>query len=313
MNIGVIKAFFGRTGLILVKYSPEILTTVGVVGIVASTVLACRATLKVEGILEEAKAKLDKVKFAHDSVPKEDYSEKDYQKDLIVVYTQTSVEFIKLYGPSATLGLVSIACLFGAQGILKKRNVAIIAAYKAAEESFANYRRNVVSEFGEDKDAEFKRGSHTETSTVVEVDENGKKTKRTVKTEVNDPNGLSVYARYFDESCVHWEKVPEYNFTFLKCQQNYANDLLHSRGHIFLNEVYDMLGFPRTQAGAVVGWVRKKPYQMKNANDEYSEGDGFVDFGIFDTTRTAARDFVNGYERVVLLDFNVDGIIYDLI
>lgn len=313
MNIGIVKAFFGRTGLILVKYSPEILTTVGVVGIVASTVLACRATLKVEGILEEAKEKLDKVKLGHETLSKEEYSDKDYQKDLIVVYTQTSVEFIKLYGPSVTLGLLSIVCLFGAQGIMKKRYIGVVALYKGLEENFSNYRKNVVSEYGEEKDAQFKRGSHTETSIVTEVDENGKKVKHTVKTEVNDPNSISMYARYFDESCANWEKVPEYNFTFLKCQQNYANDLLHSRGHIFLNEVYEMLGLPHSQAGAVVGWIRKKPYQMKNANDEYSEGDGFVDFGIFDTTRMAARDFVNGYERVVLLDFNVDGIIYDLI
>ena len=91
---------------------------------------------------------------------------------------------------------------------------------------------------------------------------------------------------------------------FLRAQQQYANDKLIAQGHLFLNEVYDMLGLPRTKAGAIVGWV----YDDNNA-----VGDNFVDFGIYDVHRETARDFVNGYERSILLDFNVDGVIYDLI
>ena len=87
---------------------------------------------------------------------------------------------------------------------------------------------------------------------------------------------------------------------FLNGQQNFANDLLQARGHVFLNEVYDMLGIPRSQAGAVVGWVKEF-------------GDGYVDFGIFDGKTSQARSFVNGEERNILLDFNVAGVIYDLI
>jgi hypothetical protein len=136
----------------------------------------------------------------------------------------------------------------------------------------------------------------------VDTDENGKKIKSKKTIEVTDPNGVSQYARFFDESCVQWSKTPEYNLTFLNCQQNYANDLLHSRGHVFLNEVYDMLGIPRSQAGAVVGWVLGKDNDV-----------GYIDFGIYDGNRMRARDFVNGYERSILLDFNVDGVIYDLI
>ena len=117
---------------------------------------------------------------------------------------------------------------------------------------------------------------------------------------VDDPNGLSVYARFFDEGCEQWSKNPEYNLMFLRSQQNYYNDMLKSRGHVFLNEVYDALGIPRTQAGAVVGWMIS------------DNGDNFIDFGVFDGDRPRARDFVNGYERSILLDFNVDGVIYDL-
>ena len=110
--------------------------------------------------------------------------------------------------------------------------------------------------------------------------------------------GYSDYAKFFDEGCREWDKDPEYNLTFLKCQENYANDLLKSKGHLFLNEVYDMLGIPRTKAGQIVGWIY---------DEENPIGDNYVDFGIYDVYKEANRNFVNGYERNILLDFNVDG------
>jgi hypothetical protein len=176
----------------------------------------------------------------------------------------------------------------------------MIAAYKAVEQSFSDYRKRVVAEFGEEKDRLLKNGIKQSKVKVTELDEKGK-TKTVEETiESADPNDISQYARFFDESSINWTKTAEYNMMFLTTQQNFANDLLHSRGHIFLNEVYDMLGIPRSQAGAVVGWVK-------------GHGDDFVDFGIYDRESGKARDFVNGYERSILLDFNVAGVIYDLI
>lgn len=290
----------GRQGLLLKKYSPEILMVAGVTGIVTSTVLACRATLKAEEVIDDAKEKLDKIREAKETIDEETYTEQDHKKDLAIVYTQTGVNFVRLYGPALTLGALSIGCILSSHGIMRKRNLAVAAAYKAVEQSFADYRKRVVEEFGEEKDRLLKNGIKKEITVVEETDEKGKKKTKTVETEYADPNGISQYARFFDEASPQWTKTPEYNLTFLKCQQNYANDLLRSRGHIFLNEVYDMLGIPRSQAGAVVGWV-------------LGQGDDFVDFGIFDGTSMATRDFVNGYERSILLDFNVDGVIYDLI
>ena len=136
------------------------------------------------------------------------------------------------------------------------------------------------------------------------MDDNGNETVTTETVEVADPNHYSPYAIIFDDGNTGWDKDPELTKFFLIQQQNYANDLLKSRGHLFLNEVYDMLGAKRTKAGAQVGWV----YDEKNAS-----GDNFVDFGIFDINNPKARDFVNGYERVIILDFNVDGVILDLI
>lgn len=295
----IVSKTAGRGGLILKKNSPEILMTVGVVGVVASTVMACKATLKADAVINEAKRKLDMIKTAKELV-NAGYTEQDYKKDLVLTYVQTGMDFVKLYGPAILVGAASISCIIGSHGIMKKRNLAVVAAYKAIEQSFSDYRKRVVEEFGSEKDRLFKNGIVQNKVTVTEVDENGK-TKKTQKiVESVDPNEVSQYARFFDESSISWSKTPEYNLMFLKCQQNYCNDLLRSRGHIFLNEVYDLIGVPRSQAGAVVGWVK-------------DEGDSFVDFGIFDSENGAARDFVNGYERSILLDFNVAGVIYDMI
>lgn len=296
-----IKKTTGRTGLVLRKHSPEILMGAGILGIVGSTVLACKATLKLEGIIDGAKHTLDTIDHTFESGEYSDqYTEEDAKKDKAIVYVKTGVELGKIYAPAISLGIVSIACLMGSHNIMKKRNIAVVAAYKAVEESFANYRRRVVEEFGKDKDEEYRYGIVRTEETITETDKNGKKKKVKKTVDTLDPNHISQYARFFDESCANWSKTPEYNLIFLKAQQNYANDLLKARGHIFLNEVYDMLGIERSQAGAVVGWVLD------------NDSDNFVDFGIYNGDERG-RAFVNGYERSILLDFNVDGVIYDLI
>jgi hemerythrin-like domain-containing protein len=283
----------GRGMLLVKKHSPEILTTVGVVGVVASAVMASKATLKLEPVVEKIKNGKDEAKSLLEDEMFPEYDKDRHNKEVARVYVKGAVDLSKLYGPSITLGLSSIACIIGAHGIMRKRNVALAAAYKAVETSFSEYRKRVIAEIGEEKEEDVYIGRQQ----VEIVDENGKKKK---VTKV-DPNGISAYARFFDEYSDNWSKTPEYNLLFLKAQQNYANDLLHARGHVFLNEVYDMIGIPRSQAGQVVGWVISK------------DGDNFIDFGVYDFDNTGSHLFVNGHERSILLDFNVDGVIYDLI
>lgn len=282
---------FGRSTVIVKKYSPEILTAVGVVGTVTSAVMASRATLKLEPIIESTRGGIDQVK---DLRTNKEYTEKDYVKDLTYIYAINARDLFKLYAPSITLGMTSIACLLGAHGIMRKRNVALAAAYKTVETSFAEYRKRVVEELGLDKDRDFR-------APTEKVERKNKETGKNETVEVVNPNKISGYAKFFDEGCSQWKKNPEYNLLFLRCQQNWANDLLQARGHVFLNEVYDMIGVERTQAGSVVGWVLGE------------NGDNFIDFGIYDSDNAQAREFVNGHERSILLDFNVDGVIYDLI
>lgn len=294
----------GNAGLQIKKHSPEILMVAGIVGTVASTVLACRATMKVNKVLEEKKNTIDNIHLCLED-QNIDYTEEDSKKDLTIVYAQTGIKLVKLYAPAVALGALSIASIVSGHHILKKRNIALAAAYAVVDKGFKDYRQRVVERFGEELDKELRYNIKAKEIEEVVTDENGKETveKKTVNV-VDGLEGISEFARFFDECSTEHTKDPEYNLMFLRRQQDYANELLKARGHVFLNEVYDMLGIQRTKAGQVVGWI----YDTKNPN-----GDNFIDFGIYNTKRESNRAFVNGYEYSILLDFNVDGPIYDLI
>ena len=286
------------------KHSPEILAGVGVVGVVASTVMACKATMKLNDILEESKETRDKIKEV-ESNPRyeEQYSHEDAKKDLTINYTQTAMKIAKLYAPAVILGSASLGCLLASNDILRKRNAALSAAYMTVDKSFKEYRQRVVDRFGEEVEKEIRYNIKAEEVTSTVVTEDGSETTVTETVKTMDPNLYSDYAKFFDEASPYWQKDPEYNLMFLKSQQQYATDLLRARGRLFLNEVYDMLGIEKTKAGQIVGWVY---------NPENPIGDNFVDFGIFDMSKERVRAFVNGYEPNILLDFNVDGNIWDL-
>ena len=285
------------------KHSPEILAGVGVVGTVASAVMACKATLKLNDILDDCKETRDKIK-AVEADPKyqNEYTPEDAKKDLTVNYTQTAVKIAKLYAPAVILGSASLGCLLASNDILRKRNAALSAAYMTVDKSFKEYRSRVAERFGEEVEKEIRYNIKAQEIETIVANEDGSETVVMEEAKVMDPNLYSDYARFFDEANPNWQNDPEYNLMFLKSQQQYANDLLKSRGRLFLNEVYDMLGIDRSKAGQVVGWT----YNPKNPT-----GDNFVDFGIYDMSKERVRAFVNGYEPNILLDFNVDGNVWD--
>jgi hypothetical protein len=289
---------FARPLLHLQKTSPQLMFAGGIVAGVSSTVLACRATLKVSDVLSQAEELKAKAEVLHDEGGNPDYDEKTYTKDLTVIKVKTILTLTKLYAPAAGLAVVSVALLTGSHVTLNKRNASLTAAYASVDQAFNKYRERVKDQLGEEVDRDLRYGTRTVSETVEGTD--GKK-KVVNHTRVSNDEP-SQYARFFDQLCPDFKKNPEYNMIFLKAQQNYANDMLQARGHVFLNEIYDMLGIERTGAGAVVGWVHGKG------------GDDYIDFGIFDDkTNARVRDFVNGRENAILLDFNVDGVIYQLI
>jgi hypothetical protein len=295
------------------KHSPEILIFAGVGGVVVSTVMACKATTKLGDILTESRVEIETIKqhfvdtqaqekFPNDEGVKE--LNKKETKLITVAYIQTGVKVVKLYAPSAAIGVLSVSSIFASNNILKKRNIALAAAYTTLDTSFKEYRIRVANRFGEEVENEIRYNMKSQKIEEVEVDENGKekKVKKTVK--VAGVDGNSDYARYFDRTSKEWVQDHSYREMFLRSRQSYANDKLKANGLLYLNEAYELLGLPKSKAGQVVGWV----YDPNN-----ERGDNFVDFGIKEVYRKDETKDNDVFEKVFLVDFNVDGNIWELL
>lgn len=287
-----------KTIMKLKKHSPEILVVAGIASTVVSAVLACKATTKVAEILDETKGTLDTIHegMKTGAINGQEYTTEDGKKDTVVVYAQTGMKLAKLYGPAIILGTLSITSILASNNILRKRNVALGAAYAAIDKSFKEYRGRVIERFGEQVDTELKYGIKAKKFEEIEVDPETGKEKKVKKTVmVADPNLQSDYAVYFDSKSRNYETNPDYNRMFLKAQQAFANDKLQTRGHLFLNEVLDDLDLPRTPAGQIVGWTKDGP-------------DGYVNFRIVEVERETED---GRHEPALLLDFNVEGNIWE--
>lgn len=288
-----------KIGFGLKKRSPEILVAVGVVGTVVSAVMACKATTKINTILDETKEQLGKIhEYAGNPDAAEKYNAEDAKKDTAIVYAQTGVKLAKLYAPAVGLGILSISSILASNNILRKRNMAISAALAAATQDFKDYRNCVIERFGKDVDYQLRYNIKAEEIEETVTDEKGKEKKVKKSIEVADPNA-SGYVKYFTRSNPYWEEDSSYVEMFLRSQQNYANDKLKATGHLTLNDVYDMLGFHDSKAGMVVGWI----YDLDHPN-----GDNYVEF---DVKKVNLPNEQGGYEEAYAIDFNVDGNIYN--
>lgn len=304
-----------KVGFKLKKHSPEILAVTGTIGIVLGTVLACKATTKADAVLKEGKKHateiqgiLENPELQKKYVEKygEEFTPEECKKEVIAVYTKTGIELTKLYAPAVAVIGISLSAILASNGILRNRYLATSAAYATVSQGFKDYRGRVVERFGEELDKELRynlKAKEIETK-VIDKDGNETTVKETVHS-IEDPTRVmaSTYARFFDEWCAGWDRCAEYNLVFLKQQEQWANDKLKAQGYLYLNEVYEALGIPKTKQGQVVGWVY---------DEEHPIGDNYVDFGLTDIYNEGVRDFVNGRESRILLDFNVDGIILDL-
>lgn len=304
--INSVSRKFHNIGFQLKKHSPEILIATGVIGTVASTVMACKATLKVNKVIEEAKSNVDRIHIAVEkgkTEAGEDYTKEDCKKDTTIVYAHTGLKLVKLYAPAVILGAASVGCILTSHNIVRKRNVALAAAYASVDRGFKEYRGRVVERFGKELDRELKYDIKAKEVEETVTNEDGTKTTIKKTAEVAHAEIMaSPYARFYDDGCNGWTKNPEMNLMFLRQQEEWANQKLKAKGHLFLNEVYDMLGIDRSQYGQYAGWVIDE-------TDPYNEN--YVDFGIYNGHLEGCRDFVNGRERTILLDFNVTGNILD--
>lgn len=291
-----------RQVLLAQKNSPKILFVAGTVGVVTATVLACRATLKMHDVLDEHEKALVDIKLRSEpELPVTREKRDAVQKEFRNLQLNTAVQIAKLYAPAVGVGVVSIAALTGSHVVLTKRNGAVMAAYAGLDRAYKEYRQRVTNEYGADVDRKFALGS--EDIVVEEKTSEGTIKKTVVQGKSN--GGGSPYAALFDETNKNWSREPGANAMLIQMRQSWANDKLRAQGHLFLNEAYDLVGLPRTKAGAIVGWVYN--------NDPNHEGDNYVSFGVFDGDPETADDFINGFEKSIWLDFNVDGVIYDKI
>lgn len=275
------------------KYAPEILLATGVIGVGAGTVLACKATLKTQDVLPEAKRQLDLIE--------DDDPEKGKLKTKVL--GRAAAEYAKAYSPSIAcmgLGLTAIGC---SHGVLRGRLAAVGAAYSALDLAFSNYRGRVIQEHGEEVDRRYRLGIFDEKTTEVKTLKNGKTKEVTVVNEAVHADGYpySPYSRYFDAyNSRYWSKNQGENWDFLRITQSIANEKFDRQGYLFLNDVYDLLGIEKLPEGQLVGWVK-------------GIGDDFIDFGLYEARNADARDYVNGSDTIFVLDFNCDGVMWDLI
>lgn len=298
--------FAGKAEFTIKKNSPEILLGAGIVGFVGTIVLACRATCRADEVLEFHRRKIKDINDAKeiaDADPEGEmsYDIEIYRQDKAVRYLKTTGSLAKLYAPTIAVGTLSLACILTSRNIMQKRYLGVVAAYNGLSAAFEEYRKRVRDEYGEGLDKHFRYGTTYDELPVY--DENGKKTKekeQVEKTETGMVMQTDDSCRFFDSSNPNWDKNPTFSMMWLRGQQNILNDILHTRGHVFLNEVYDALGFPHTPQGAVLGWID-------------GEGDNCIDFGLYDPNKESVRRFVNGVDNVIMLEFNHDGVIWDKI
>ena len=306
---GVTRSFH-KVGFKMKKHSPEILIVTGIVGVVTSAVLACKATTKINDIIEKGKKAVNDV---HDKaadveagiVSVEEYTPEIQRKELALAYGRTGYELVKLYAPAVTIGVLSLTAIVSSNNILRKRNVALASAYAATERLFKDYRGRVVDRFGKEIDRELRYNIKHKEIEEVTTNEDGSEVAQKKTVQVVEGPLYDEFSRVFDETCPCWVKNAEKNMFFLKQQERFANQKLQTEGFLFLNDVYESLGFDKTAAGQVIGWVY---------NEENPVGENYVDFGIFDDAYIHKNSaFINGYERSIILNFNHDGNILEYI
>ncbi len=287
-----------RSVLKLRKKSPTILVVAGTVGLIATAVAAAKAAPKAAVVVADHKTQRDLI----GDIPKKGAVAKDVRKDAQVqvlnLYYNTGFELTKVYGPALVLGTLSAGSILYGHKILHGRHVASMAAYSGLAEQLAAYRGRVRQTLGEKAEKEIFNGAHGEY--VEDPNHPGEYKLQPVYTDGDPtPNSTQVW---FDDRNAYFKLDPEINMMHLNAVQMHMNQLLQVRGHLYLNEVKDALGMPRTAEGQVLGWVLGA-----------GTGDDFVDFGHTSNTDPDTIEFREKQRPDVRLNFNVDGQVYGLI
>lgn len=300
INTKTLRKSFKKAQLTVRKHSPEILMVAGVIGTVAGAVMACKETLELEDVLDECKQ--EKMELEEQYAMCEEYSEDALKKDQVKLTIKQAAKIVKLYAPSVIMEVTSIGVIFASNDIMRKRNASMAAAYATLNSMYKRYRQNVIESYGEEVDKDMRFGVKHEK--VTEIDEDGNKVKIDARIVDLDNTALAIsdYSRFFQSGCKGFDASSgRYNLLYLKGIQAMFNNKLIADGYVMLNDVYRELGFDTIPEGWSIGWV----YDETNPI-----GDNYIDFGLYEA-RNKNQRAVNDWEPVILMDFNVDGNLYE--
>lgn len=295
--------------------SPELLIGAGVVGLVGAAVVAVRRGVRWHTAAKaEIVHDLETIKKAEGSPQ---YTREDRVRDYAQVIGKGVWSFTQIYGPSIAVGAASVVSVLAGTGVLKGRLAAMTSAAATAQAALERYRSRVREKLGEDADYEFAYEVSAKKAKIKHEDG----TKESLVTYHLVPSSgewmaASPYSRLWDENAMEWCANRDIQFLTLRSLENHFNQELNARGVVFLNDVYKALGLPMSKDAALVGWIKdyEKPKMAKLAAElGRVPGDGAISFGVFENESPSARAYLAGDDNRVVLDFNVDGVIYDLI
>lgn len=278
------------------KASPELLLGAGILSIGAGVVLACKATLESKEVWED---NLDAVEALQSNG--DEFEQSDIRKMHLSGCVKVGQKFVL---PVLLMG-TGVTCIVVSHNIQAKRLVAALASLDALQLSFDQYRRNVVEDQGPAADLRYLTGDRIVKADFYEEGEDGKVKK--VKKEVKVRKGCSdPYIKLFDEcNSTEWRKNRGFNIDFIQCQEAFFNRKLRLEGHVFLNEVYEALGFGYDPIGQFTGWILG------------GDGDDNIVFEVEETYDweeiESAKEEKRNPEPSFWITFNVDGEIWDKI
>ena len=268
MNLAILgdigKAVFSvatKVGRATTQHAPEICVGAGIAGGIATTALACRATLKVNEVCEENSemyARIDALLECED-VPESEYSEEDAKNDRVILAAGTFKAVAKNYGPVVLLGTASIASILCGMNILNKRNMFLVAAYTSLDAGFKTYRTRVIDELGEEADWRFRTGAIQKKIDMDVVDEKSGEVKtKKVKTDVIEEGIEPIdYTINFSREAIHIRDRMDVtgSLSYIDGCESSLNSVLRAKGFLTLNDARVTLGVPEIWYGQIVGWT----------------------------------------------------------
>lgn len=293
----------GKAVYIAKEYKPEILITIGITSVVGGTIVACCETAtKMKPVMDEFGEQLNRVKDDKqrsdeiaETNPDMVYPIKQYRKDITMVYRNLFLQSLKVYALAIILSSFGIACICRSNAIMRKRNIALGAAYTALDQAFKKYREEVKARYGEAVDEEIRLGIHRDGDKLTMNDEQITKIKE-------DPKSLHDACQILlgPDDIGHgvYQSNPTYTLQNVECIRRALDDELERWGYITVNDIRKKFGYSPIPELEEYGCVFDKSGLVTSSH---------VDFGLYTINKQKTIDFINGEEDFLLIDIGIHG------